>query len=263
MEYLFDHLSEVKELLKLRPFGLVTDVDGTISWIAPTPDEAVVSPMCRRYLTALVDKLELVAVISGRSLNEVMGMVGIEGLVYVGNHGLEIWNRGVPDMWPGSEQYVDTINTAVNAIKGMAGIEGLFIENKGLTASIHYRNIPDTEAARDMILAAAESLTKAYNLKVTEGRMVVELRPNVDANKGVALKSLIHKYSLSGVIYIGDDLTDVDAFEALHDSGVNGIAIGVGSIEVSSQLYDKADYVIRGVDEVERFFGWLVDSAGD
>jgi trehalose 6-phosphate phosphatase len=262
MEYLFDHLSEVEKLLKTRPFGLVTDVDGTISWIAPTPDEAVVSPMCRRYLTALVDKLDLVAAISGRSLNEVMGMVGIEGLVYVGNHGLEAWSRGVPEMWPGSEQYVDTITTAIDVIKSMANIEGLFIENKGLTASIHYRNSPNTEAARSMILSAAESLTNAYNLKVTEGRMVVELRPNIDVNKGTALKSLIHKYSLSGVIYLGDDVTDVDAFEALHDSGVNGIAIGVSSNEAPPQLYAKADFVIHGVSEVERFLGWLVDSTG-
>jgi len=263
MEYLFDHLSEVEKLLKIRPFGLVTDVDGTISWIAPTPDEAVVSPMCRRYLTALIDKIDLVSVISGRSLNEVMGMVGIEGLVYVGNHGLQMWSRGVPEMWPGSEQYIDTITTAVNAIKSMANTEGLFIENKGLTASIHYRNSPNTEAARSMILAAAESLTKAYNLQVTEGRMVVEMRPNIDVNKGTALKSLIHKYSLSGVIYLGDDVTDVDAFEALHDSGVNGIAIGVSSNEAPPQLYDKADFVIHGVSEVERFLGWLVDSTGD
>ncbi|GAJ18617.1 unnamed protein product, partial [marine sediment metagenome] len=66
-------------------------MDGTISQIAPFPDEAVVSSLCRQYLYALVDKLELVAVISGRPLIEVMGMVGVEGLVYVGNHGLEMW----------------------------------------------------------------------------------------------------------------------------------------------------------------------------
>ncbi|MFC1905917.1 trehalose-phosphatase [Chloroflexota bacterium] len=263
MEYLFDHLSEVEKLLKSRPFGLVTDVDGTISRIAPTPDEAVVSSMCRRYLEALVDKLDLIAVISGRSLREVMGMVGVEGLVYVGNHGLDIWNKSIPEMWSGSEQYVDTIAMALSAIKGMASIEGLYIENKGPTASIHYRNSPDTEAARDVILAAAKSLTKEYNLKVTEGRMVVELRPNIDVNKGSALESLIHKYSLSTVLFLGDDLTDVDAFESLHNSGVNGFAIVVGSEEAVPQLYSKADFVIHGVGEVERFLAWLVDATAD
>lgn len=76
-------------MLALRPLGLITDIDGTISPIAPSPLEARVSPACRRHLAALAKKLELVAVISGRPAVEARDMVGVEGIVYVGNHGLE------------------------------------------------------------------------------------------------------------------------------------------------------------------------------
>ncbi len=263
MEYLFDHLSEIEKLLRSRPFGLVTDVDGTISPIAPSPQEAMVSPMCRRYLSALVDNLDLVAVISGRPLAEVMGMVGAEGLAYVGNHGLEMWVRGVPQMWPGSEQYVKTIADAVDAIKDMADTEGIYIENKGLTASIHYRNSSDPESAKSMILAAVTPLAGRYDLRLTEGRMVVELRPGIDVDKGAALALLVEKYGLSGLIYIGDDVTDIDAFRALHGSGVKGVAVGVGSDEAPPDLYNEVDYFVYSVSDVEHFLSWLVDATAD
>ena len=263
MRNLFDHLDKVQRVLASRPFGLVTDVDGTISWIAPSPQEAIVSPMCRRHLSALVDRLDLVAVISGRPLNEVMDMVGVEGVVYVGNHGLEMWNRGAPQMWPGSERYIDIIASAVAALNNMLDIDGLFFENKGLTASIHYRSCTDMDFARRQILVVVESLSQASDLRITDGRKVVELRPRLEVDKGSALKSLIEKYDLSGVIYIGDDVSDVDAFEALHNSRIKGMAIGVGSDEAPSRLYEAADFAIDGVGQVERLLGQLVEVTTD
>jgi trehalose 6-phosphate phosphatase len=259
MRHLFDHLDELQQVLALRPFGLVTDVDGTISSIAPLPAEAVVSPICRHNLSALVDRLDLVAVISGRPLSEVMGMVGVEGVVYAGNHGLEMWNMGAPEPWPGSERYIDIIASAVNGLKDRLGIDGLFFENKGLTASLHYRNCRNIETVRERILTAVRSLPQAGELRITEGRMVVELRPNLEVNKGSALASLIAKYDLAGIIYIGDDVSDVDAFEAIHNAEIKGIAVGVGSDEAPSLLYDKADFMVRGVEQVERLLGRLVD----
>jgi len=259
MRNLFDHPNEVQQTLESRPFGLVTDVDGTISWIAPSPDEAIVSPLCRRYLTALVDKLELVAVISGRPLTEVMDMVGVEGLAYVGNHGLEMWRRGVPQIWPGSERYIGIIASAMSALKDMLNIEGLFFENKGLTASIHYRNCADINSAKRELLAIVGSLPQSDDLRITEGRMVVELRPNIEVNKGSAFKTLIEEYHLAGAIYIGDDVSDIDAFKAIHNSGIIGIAVCVSSREAPPQLYEAADFVIDGVAQVELLLAQLVD----
>ena len=94
MSYLFDYLDSIKGLLRRSPFGLITDVDGTISETAPTPQEAKVHSLCQRYLSELCRHLPLVAAISGRSVAQVRDMVGIDGMVYVGNHGLEVWVEG-------------------------------------------------------------------------------------------------------------------------------------------------------------------------
>ena len=258
MPHLFDHLDIVREVLALSPFGLITDVDGTISEIAPSPGEARVSPLCRRYLAALAKRLELVAVISGRPVEEVRRMVGIEKMVYLGNYGLETWTNGVLEVWEGAQAYGSKIKSAIEALAGLLSIEGLFFENKGSTASIHYRRCPDPEAARGEIVAALSGLPRARGLRITEGKMVVELRPQLEVNKGSALRYLIERYRLQGVIYIGDDISDIDAFRAIHDSLIKGLGIGVVGEETSPRVDEEADFAVDGVGGVERFLKWLV-----
>ena len=166
-------------------------------------------------------------------------------------------------MWPGSERYIDVVSSAVSSLKNMLDIDGLFFENKGLTASIHYRNCTDINSARGQIIETVALLPQTNDLRITDGRMVVELRPNLEVDKGTALNSLIHKYNLSAAIYLGDDVSDVDAFEALHNSGIKGIAIGVGSKEAPPHLYEAADYTIDGVAQVELLLAQLVDATTD
>ena len=105
MPYLFDHLDSVRKALVVSPFGLITDIDGTISEIAPVPQEAQVSPVCRGSLVILTEQLELVAAISGRPAVEAREMIGIDGMVYIGNHGLERWEGGVVKIVEGLERY--------------------------------------------------------------------------------------------------------------------------------------------------------------
>ena len=94
MPHLFDRLDVVSETLDMAPVGLFTDVDGTISEIAPAPAEAVVSAVCRESLIFLAGKLALVAAVSGRSAADTRRLVGVDGIVYVGNHGYERWDGG-------------------------------------------------------------------------------------------------------------------------------------------------------------------------
>ena len=89
MPYVFNHLDVIKESLRRSPFGLITDIDGTISQTAPTPQQAEVSPLCRRYLSVLCNHLALVAAISGRPAVQVKSLIDIDGMVYIGSHGLE------------------------------------------------------------------------------------------------------------------------------------------------------------------------------
>ena len=103
MSYAFEQLELIEALLRKPPFGLISDVDGTISQTAPTPQQAKVSPMCRHYLSILCRHLALVAAISGRPAAEARNMVGIDGMVYIGNHGLERWSEGHSEItWTGA-----------------------------------------------------------------------------------------------------------------------------------------------------------------
>jgi len=264
MPYLFDHLDVIAELVKHPPMGLITDVDGTISPTAPSPQEARLSPLCREQLALLVKCLSLVAAVSGRPAFEVKSMVGIEDMTYIGNHGLELWVGGAVELNEAARDYRAKIAQTLKELAALLDLEGVFFENKGATASIHYRKAPDREVAREAILSALKSSVSAKDLQIIEGRMAVDLRPPLGLNKGTAVLSLVNRHNLRGAIYLGDDTTDVDAFEALHlkarSKPFNGIAIAVLSDETLAGVREKADFTLNGVKDVERFLVWLVQA---
>ncbi len=255
MAYLFDHFDVVREVLSLKPVGLFTDVDGTISEIAPTPAEAVVSEACRESLCLLVERLEVVAAISGRSAADTKSMVGVEGMVYVGNHGYERWDAGGLRVWPGVEDYPERIRAVLDEFGRRVSIERIVVENKGPTASIHYRLCPDHEAARRAIVSEIDALARENGLRVSRGKLVVELRPPLDVTKGSGVLSLAEERGLRGAIYIGDDLTDVDVFVAFHrtEPALRGLAVGVVGEETPPEVAEEADLTLNGVSDVERF----------
>lgn len=242
----------VVETLGRPPRAFITDVDGTISSIAPTPDQARVDPDCRRHLAELARRLELVAVISGRAAANVRAMVGIDELLYVGNHGLEVWRAGHIEAAPAARPYVGAIAAALDHIAvATAHIEGLLYENKGVTASVHYRLAIDPGAARQAVLDAFAAAAPGQGLRLTEGRMVLELRPPVEANKGTAVEMLVAEYGLRGAVFAGDDTTDVDAFRALRRLAQGGrlsaLSIGVLAEETPSVVREEADVLVPGV----------------
>ena len=261
MPYLFDHLDLIKDILRRSPFGLITDVDGTISETASTPQQARVSPKCRQYLAILCQHLALVAAISGRPAAEVRDMLQIDGMTYVGNHGLERWVEGHSEFTKDVQHYPEVIKAAIKELTPLLAIEGLSIEDKGITATIHYRLCRQPEAAKRDTLAALENLTRAKHLRIIQGKMSTNLIPLVEANKGTATLDLIREYNLHGGIYLGDDLTDVDAFRAIRSTSRNsafqGLAIGIISQEMPEELVADADFTLNGVNDVERFLKWM------
>ena len=260
MPYLFDNFDSVRELLSLAPFGLFTDIDGTVSEIAPSPAEARVSPVCRKSLAILAKHLAAVVAVSGRPAAEARKMVGIDEMVYIGNHGYERWVAGRVELVPGAGDYPARIRAALDELSKLLSIEGLILENKGPTASIHYRRCRDREAALKAILSAVGGLARAGNLRVSLGKMAVELRPPLEVSKGTAVFSLISENRLRGAIYLGDDLTDVDVFVAFHQEGLpfKGLAVGVIGEETVPQVARQADFTVNGVGDVERFLRQIV-----
>ncbi len=261
MSYLFNHLDLIEKALRRSPFGLITDVDGTISKTAPTPQEAEVSLPCRQYLSILCNHLALVAAISGRPAIEIRSMLKIDRMVYIGNHGLERWVEGHTELAEDVKDYSKVIEAAIEEFTPLLSTEGIRIENKGITATIHYRLCPKPKAAEKNILTTLEHSSQAKSLRILPGRMSINLLPPVEVNKGTAVLELIKEYSLQSGIYLGDDLTDIDAFSAMHaashDLDFQGFAVGITSKEMPKELVAEADFTLNGVNDVERFLKWL------
>ncbi len=266
MPYVFDHLDVIKEALKRSPFGLITDIDGTISQTAPTPQQAKVSPICRQHLSALCNHLALVAAISGRSAVEAKNMINIDEMVYIGNHGLERYTEGHSEFTQDAQDYPPVIKAAIEELTPLLSTKGISIDNKRVTATIHYRLCPDHQSARQDILAAIEDSRHTKSLRIMqESKYAINLLPPVRMDKGTSILDLIQEYNLRGGVYLGDDLTDVDAFRAIHaachDLDFQGFAIGITSQEMPEKLAEEADFTLNGVDDVERFLKWLSQTA--
>ena len=264
----FDYFDIIREALKRSPFGLITDVDGTISQTAPTPQQAEVTPLCRRYLSALCNQLALVATISGRPAAEVKSMINIDGMIYIGNHGLERWIGGHSEFVKDARAYPPVIEAVTKELSPLLSIEGISIENKGVTATIQYRLCPNHQLAKRDILAAIENSPHARSLRIMqESKYAINLLPPVKVDKGTATLNLIQEYNLQGGVYLGDDITDIDAFRAIHaacrDLDFQGFAIGITSQEMPEKLADEAGFTLNGVDDVERFLKWLSQTANE
>jgi trehalose 6-phosphate phosphatase len=265
VEDLLEHPEAIEAVLACRPCGLVTDIDGTIAQIASRPAEAHVSPSCREGLVALVGRLDLVAVVSGRPAREARDMVGVEGLVYVGNHGLERLQDGRVVVHPAALPYQEPMRAAMaelqSRLSAQQALAGFFVEDKGVSFSLHYRACPDPAQARALILEAAVSVARARGLQVMEARRAVELRPPLAADKGTALRGLQEQWGLRGIFYLGDDYTDVRAFQALRDwrDGVErrGLAVAVVSPGAPQEALAQADFTLAGISGAEGFLKML------
>lgn len=242
-------------MLDQSPAGLITDIDGTIAAITPTPDETLVSSLCRSSLTTLASSMALVAVLTGRDSFRARDMLGIDGAVYVGNHGLDMWRNGKLGIREDAMEYAPAIQVLVNKLRHDLDIPGLLIEDKGVSIGIHYRLSREPGRAREAILDMLDHVHEAQGFLVTEGKLVVEVRPPVGVDKGTSLRQLATEYGLKGVLYLGDDVTDVDAFRALHaltsEGLCAGLAIGVLGQNTPSDIEQEADLLLEGVTEAE------------
>lgn len=189
-------------------------------------------------------------------------MVGLDAVEYVGNHGLESWTLGERHTDPRAAEYAPIIRQLVEDVHRRLKIPGLVVEDKGTTASLHYRLAPSTVRAREEILAHLAATPVADAMRITEGKLVVEVRPPVEVDKGTALARLVREHRLNSVVFIGDDVTDVDAFRAIHalsEAGVcQGLALGVVGQDVHPLVLNEADLLLNGVADVEALLEGLV-----
>jgi trehalose 6-phosphate phosphatase len=242
-------------VIRSEPAGLITDIDGTISEIALTPGDARVEDSARAALRKLTSQLALVAIVTGRSATAGSEIVGIEGLTYIGNHGMERvkgttrWDH--PIARASSDALIAALAEVAGELDALGMSEGLIFENKRLSGSIHYRLSPYPEAVRAALLDATGRAVQDRELVLTEGRLIVELRPNVLINKGTAIRDLVNEFGLRSVVFFGDDLTDVDGFRVIRlmrEAGeVRGIRVGVLATETQPAVLAEVDVTVEGV----------------
>ncbi|HXG42876.1 MAG TPA: trehalose-phosphatase [Dehalococcoidia bacterium] len=241
-----------------RPLGLFSDVDGTLSPIAPTPGAASLSSTVLGLLEALAAAGVLVALLSGRRAQELRRWVGLEGVVYVGNHGLEWWEGGRVRTVPGLARYRRLARTALAEL-GRLELPGLLLEDKEVGVAVHYRLSPSPEAAREAVLAAIAASPACRSFWVLEGKMVLELRPPLGADKGTAALDLARRHRLRGALALGDDITDVPMFRRLRRApGLRAVCVAVAGPETPPLVLQLAHYRVEGVEGVETLLRGLL-----
>jgi trehalose 6-phosphate phosphatase len=213
--------------------AVLLDVDGTLAPIVARPELAEVPEETRVELRRLASRYRLVACISGRTGAEARRLVGVDGIFYIGVHGLELAPEA--DAWRAP-------------LRQFAAREWSWVEDKGLTVAFHWREADDEEAARALLEEVAER-ARAVGLEARWGRKVLELRPPVEADKGTAVRSLLGELRLRRALYAGDDTTDLDAFRGLEGLEV-AVRVAVASAEAPAGLRDAADLVVESPAEL-------------
>lgn len=252
MKYLLDHLNMLGAAVAGKQILLLLDFDGTLSPIAPTPDDAVLAGEMRRELERCAESSSCdVSVISGRALSDVKGKIGIPGITYVGNHGLEIERPNEEPQRIALPQFQSVVRRMkVELAARLASFDGAIIEDKGHSLAVHYRTA--SAEHRPLIKAVVHETVEAFggerHVDVAVGSMVLELRPPIGCNKGTIVAELLEsnrlKYGDRGffAIYLGDDATDEDAFKAIRGRGW-GVLVGAPRIS-------HAEYYLKNQNEV-------------
>ncbi len=265
MEHLLSAWTKVAEQLKsARRVLLLTDYDGTLTPIVERPELANLPAGAKLILQALAGKHDFrVGIISGRALVDLKEKVGISGIIYAGNHGLEIEGPGIEFVNSVAEEIRPFLRLIYYILsRSLATIRGVLIEDKGLSLSVHYRLAErhKTEEVGNIVQRVVGGAEAMGGVKVTSGKEVWEIRPDVNWDKGKAIRLLMKRYGKGGwksgllPIYLGDDLTDEDGFRVIEDYG-SGISIFVGEpVE-----HSMARYFLRSPLEVSLFLGRLIE----
>jgi trehalose 6-phosphate phosphatase len=238
--------------------AILTDIDGTLAPIVDDPAAAAVPAQTRSALEALAGRFALVGCISGRRAAEARELVGIDGIAYAGNHGLEILRPGETEISfdPGvagrEEAAVDFL---AEIDRDELARHGLRVEDKGPIQALHWRGAPNEEAAERQAEELAESAERDGDIEPRWGRKVLELRPAGGGDKGHAIANLVGG-EIDAAVYAGDDRTDIDAFVRLREMADTGelksaLCVGVVSPEAPPGLADASDITVDGPG------GWL------
>lgn len=217
--------------------GILLDFDGSLSAIVARPEDARPVEGAREVLAALAVRYRVVAVISGRRSEEVAGLLDVPGLRYFGLYGLE---EAAPEL-------VAVVAPRVEA--ATAAVPEAWVEDKGGSIAVHYRQAPDSARARAQLIAGLEEVASSAGLELVEGKMVVELVPAGRPRKGGAVERIVGENDLSAALFAGDDVADVEAFhvlDSLAEHGLLAVKVAVRGEDTPRELLHGAAVVVDG-----------------
>lgn len=252
-------------ILAQQPAGLIFDIDGTLSPIAPTPGEARLHRDAASLL-AEAAQYARVAILTGRGLESGAAMVNVEGLTYIGSHGTE-WSVGLPttheiQLAPEALPFAEPARQLLDqAEQAFSQIPGILIERKRVGGVIHYRLVADPEQTRQLILDTLHESAEQYHMRLSEGKKIIEIRPTVASNKGLALRRFVQQSGCKGVIFAGDDRTDLDAIlevKRLQQEGIAAASIAVQHTDTPPELFEHADITVQEVEGMIQLLAELV-----
>ena len=254
--------------LRERPdqTAILCDIDGTLAPVVARAGDARVPGETRQVLERLSARYALVACISGRRAQDARRMVGVDSLLYIGNHGLERLAPGSdrPAVDPGIEPVAARVRAFATArFDDRMRSAGIRLEDKDAIWAFHWRGAPEPDRARALVEEAAAA-AEADGLVPHWGRMVLEIRPTASVDKGTAVHAALAEARVRAALYGGDDSTDVDAFRRLRELQQEGsldlaVCVGVASAEGPAEIATEADLVVDGPDEFRELLATLAD----
>lgn len=261
MRYLFHNLERIKKNLKGKFLFLFLDCDGTLAPISDTPGKAVVPREARILLDLLSHKNNCrIAIISGRNLTDIKKRIGLKDIIYSGNHGFQIEGPKIRHELGIAAGYKEVLRRIkANLENKLSGIKGVFVEDKKLSLALHFRLADKKQLP--FVKAAFYESTIFYlagnKIKLSSGKKILEVRPPVYWDKGRAVLWLLARRQLiPGAkkvfpVYLGDDITDEDAFRALKRKGL--------TVFVGKSASSGADYYLKDTKEVIKFLRLIAD----
>jgi len=266
-EYRLNTLLNLQRVIAQRPLGLVFDIDGTLSPIVPTPDEALIYPGVLPLLERAKEHARI-AIMTGRSIDDGAAMFNLDGLTYIGTHGLE-WSEGLPwlhpvEVVPEAMDYYEPGKYLLDLVEQhLSELPGVIVQRKHIGGSIHYRLSPNPAETRQKLLSLLEQPARQVNMSLSEGKLIVEIRVPMPVHKGKALRQFVQRYALHSIVFAGDDRTDLDAvveITKMRNEGIPALSIVVQHHDTLPDLLEKADIVVQGVPGMVVLLREIVES---
>lgn len=231
------------------------DFDGTLSAITDEPTEPELTTATRAVFERVAGAPTVApAVVSGRARDDLVPRVGVDGVVYAGNHGLELGYDDWELVHPEACRHRSAIEECCDELDAeLADVPGCVVENKGITATVHFRRTPE-EDVPEVIAAVTRVTAESDDVRVTDGKQIRELRPAVEWDKGRMMRLLADQVPDDWrMLYVGDDSTDEDAFRAIQPAGVGVRVVDQGERSVETD----AAYRLAGQKAVPHFLAWV------